>query len=124
MLEQLLKTLIAAGPLGLVIGILILHIRELNKEIRELNDRALKAAEDHGKAQSDEKNARIKDAQDTNVVLLKVGTDYRDSIHKISDAAQVLARRDEDLDREARDMVRSSVSSEARGLPPRRGSNG
>jgi uncharacterized membrane-anchored protein YhcB (DUF1043 family) len=123
MLEELMKTLIHAGPLGVIIGLLILHIRELNAQVRELHSVALKAAEDHGKIQRDEKNARIKDAQDSTLVLVKVQTDYRDAVHKLADAAQVLARRDEDLDREARDMVRGSLGGEARG-PTRRGSNG
>lgn len=123
MLEELLKTLISAGPLGVIIGFLVLHIRELNKEVRELNAKALQAANEHTKAQNEEKNARISDANVGFSALFKVQSDYRDAIHKIGDTAQVLARRDEDLDREARDIVRSSVTSEGRRLPPRRGSD-
>lgn len=121
MLEELMKTLISAGPLGVVIGLLVLHIRDLNRKLDEKNDAMLKGAEAHAKIQGDEKNARIADAAVNFTALSKIQTDYRDAVHKIGDAAQVLARRDDDLDREARDLVRSGVTGEGRRLPPRRG---
>lgn len=120
-MDKIFDTLIGAGPLGVVIAVCFYVIREQKNEIVRLHDQRIEEMEEHARIQSEEKNARIEDAKGNFAALSKHQTDYRDAIHKMADTAQVLARRDEDLDREARDILRSSVTSENRRLPPRRG---